>query len=131
MLLAGCARAQQGGGSPRDVPIFIHLVQQGNNCVVAAGNEPVRVHKRDKVTWEILNDCNAEQKVTFHKFRRGGQDDDPTDVNQKEKSVGGNGRRDKLKVGIRDTSASGVRKYKYNILLNSGFELDPELEVEY
>ena len=137
-LLAGCARDPQGGvgpahggGSPRDVPIFIPLVDTAGACVVAAGNEPVRVHKRDKVAWEILNDCSADQKVTFHKFKRNGQDDDPTDVNQKEKSVGKNGGRDKLRVGIRNISASGVRKYKYNILLGSGFELDPELEVEY
>jgi hypothetical protein len=135
-LLAGCAREQGGGampgggGSPRDVPIFIHLVETGGNCVVVAGKEPVRVHKRDKVVWEVLNDCTADRKVTFHKFKRNGNDDDPTDVNKKDVSPRSNGR-DKLRVGIRNISASGVRKYKYNILLDSGFELDPELEVEY
>lgn len=136
VVLAGCSRGQVapmhgGGGSPRDVPIFIHLVDKAGACVVAAGNEAVRVHKSDKVVWEILNDCAATRKVTFHKFKRNSQDDDPTDVNQKEKSVNGNGGRDKLKVGIKNVSASGVRKFKYNILLDSGFELDPELEVEY
>jgi hypothetical protein len=134
-LSLGCAPAQPPDPTinrgPRDVVIFVHLVQQGSACRVAAGKEPVRAHKNDKVVWEILNDCQATQEVTFHKFKRNNQDDDPTDTNVKKRSVRGNGGSDKLKVGIRQISASGVRKYKYNVLLDSGFELDPELEVEY
>jgi hypothetical protein len=130
-LLVGCAREGAAPrSSPRDVAIFVHLVEKGSACLTVAGEEPARAHEKDKIVWEILNDCSVEQTVYFEKFKRNAQEEDPTDVNEKKKSVSA-GRREKLKVGLKDIEASGKRTYKYNIRLNSGHDLDPELEVEY
>ena len=129
-MLVGCARDVAPRSSPRDVVIFIHLVNKDTACVTVAGEEAVQAHEKDKIVWEILNDCSADETVYFEKFKRNGQDEDPTDVNEKKKSVQA-GRRENLKVGLKDIEASGKRSYKYHVRLNSGHDLDPELEVEY
>jgi hypothetical protein len=65
--IAGCAGRRQGG-EPRAKqtrPIVIVLHDKNGACQASFGKKPQHAYREDTVSWEFINTCGADQRVTL------------------------------------------------------------------